>query len=93
MKLTPEEYRRRVEGCWIGKNIGGTLGMPMEWNRATNDVSYYTHDKGQPARRPGAAVFRHLQERLQAQLRLVYPQRDLGLPVPGLPGACCEVRI
>ena len=49
MKLTPEEYRRRVEGCWIGKNIGGTLGMPMEWNRATNDVSYYTHDiSGEP---------------------------------------------
>ena len=38
-----------MEGCWIGKNIGGTLGMPMEWNRATNDVSYYTHDiSGEP---------------------------------------------
>ena len=49
MQMTPEEYRRRVEGCWIGKNIGGTLGMPMEWNRATNDVSYYTHDiSGEP---------------------------------------------
>lgn len=49
MQMTPEEYRRRVEGCWIGKNIGGTLGMPMEWNRSKNDVSYYTHDiSGEP---------------------------------------------
>ena len=49
MKLTAEEYRRRVEGCWIGKNIGGTLGMPMEWNRSINDISYYTHDiSGEP---------------------------------------------
>ena len=49
MKLNAEDYRKKVEGCWIGKNIGGTLGMPMEWNRSKNDVSYYTHDiSGEP---------------------------------------------
>ena len=26
MKLNAEDYRKKVEGCWIGKNIGGTLG-------------------------------------------------------------------
>ncbi len=43
MYLSLEDYRRRMLGCWIGKNVGGTLGMPMEWNRQSNDVSYYTH--------------------------------------------------
>ena len=33
----------------MGKNIGGTLGMPMEWERSRNDVTYYTHDlTGEP---------------------------------------------
>lgn len=36
-------------GCWLGKNIGGTLGMPMEWVREKNDVTYYTHNiTGEP---------------------------------------------
>lgn len=43
MYLSLEDYRRRMLGCWIGKNIGGTLGMPMEWSRQPNDVTYYTH--------------------------------------------------
>lgn len=34
MYLSLEDYRRRMLGCWIGKNVGGTLGMPMEWNRS-----------------------------------------------------------
>ncbi|MBQ8200871.1 MAG: ADP-ribosylglycohydrolase family protein [Clostridia bacterium] len=37
-------YLSRVSGCWLGKNIGGTLGMPMEWERRANSVTYYTHD-------------------------------------------------
>ena len=27
MYLSLEDYRRRMLGCWIGKNVGGTLGM------------------------------------------------------------------
>lgn len=47
MDLT--EYKDKVNGCWLGKNIGGTLGMPMEWVRKQNDVTYYTHDiTGEP---------------------------------------------
>jgi hypothetical protein len=50
MYLPLEEYRKKVMGCWIGKNIGGTLGMPMEWDRSANDVTYYTHnmESGEP---------------------------------------------
>lgn len=44
-----KEYCSKVMGCWLGKNIGGTLGMPMEWERKKNDVTYYTHDiTGEP---------------------------------------------
>jgi ADP-ribosylglycohydrolase len=41
--MTETEYRKKIEGCWMGKNIGGTLGMPMEWNRGENEITYYTH--------------------------------------------------
>lgn len=43
MFLSLTDYRDRLAGCWMGKNVGGTLGMPMEWNRQPNDVTYYTH--------------------------------------------------
>jgi len=33
----------------MGKNIGGTIGAPMEWIRQMNDVSFYTQDyNGEP---------------------------------------------
>lgn len=42
-------FRSKVMGCFLGKNIGGTLGMPMEWERSKNNVTYYTHDiTGEP---------------------------------------------
>ncbi len=44
MKLTYEQYLDKVRGCWLGKNIGGTLGIPFEGKRGTFDISYYTHD-------------------------------------------------
>ncbi len=37
-------YYDRVRACWLGKNIGGTLGMPHEGHRGVFDLSYYTHD-------------------------------------------------
>ena len=46
MILNVDDYRRKVLGCWLGKNIGGTLGGPMEWKRQVNDVSFYTRDLG-----------------------------------------------
>lgn len=36
-----EEYRRRVIGCYTGKAVGGTLGMPFEGNLNTRVLSFY----------------------------------------------------
>ncbi|MCL2362818.1 MAG: ADP-ribosylglycohydrolase family protein [Defluviitaleaceae bacterium] len=44
--LSREEYRSKVLGCWLGKNIGGTLGAPFEWHRQVNNVDYYTQELG-----------------------------------------------
>jgi len=44
--LSREQYRDKVLACWMGKNIGGTLGAPFEWRRQVNDVTFYTQDLG-----------------------------------------------
>jgi len=44
--ISRDEYRSKVLGCWLGKNIGGTLGAPFEWYRGVNDVTYYTQELG-----------------------------------------------
>ena len=49
MTLNIEEYRKKVLGCWMGKNIGGTLGAPDEWRRQINNYEFYIQDlKGEP---------------------------------------------
>lgn len=40
------EYRDRVLGCWLGKNIGGTLGAPLECYRGVFDLTFYTQELG-----------------------------------------------
>lgn len=40
--LSVHDYRARVMGCWLGKAIGGTLGMPFEGNPGPLDLSFYT---------------------------------------------------
>jgi len=44
MKLGFTEYKKKVEGCWVGKNIGGVVGAPFEGFRQINNVEYYTQD-------------------------------------------------
>lgn len=46
MILGTGDYRNKVLGCWMGKNIGGTLGAPFEWRRQVNDVKFYTQELG-----------------------------------------------
>jgi len=46
VNINRDEYRSKVLGCWLGKNIGGTLGAPMEWRRQTNHVTFYTQELG-----------------------------------------------
>lgn len=42
MKLGLGDYRDKVLGCWLGKNIGGTLGAPFECKRGVFPVDFYT---------------------------------------------------
>ncbi|HML49441.1 MAG TPA: ADP-ribosylglycohydrolase family protein, partial [Clostridia bacterium] len=39
--ISYEEYGRRVQGCFLGKAVGGTLGMPFEGKLTVHDVRYY----------------------------------------------------
>lgn len=34
-------YESAVRGCWIGKNIGGTLGAPFEGSTELHDIDFY----------------------------------------------------
>lgn len=48
--LNENEFRDRVYACWLGKNIGGTLGMPFEGDTNIHDITFYTSLKeGEPA--------------------------------------------
>ena len=35
------EYRDKVLACWLGKNIGGTLGAPFEGRRYVHNLTYF----------------------------------------------------
>lgn len=48
MKLNFEKYKDKVYACWLGKNIGGTIGTPFEGTREFLDVKGYTSEKGEP---------------------------------------------
>jgi len=36
-----DEYRDKVYGCWMGKNIGGTIGAPHEGKRYALGLDFY----------------------------------------------------
>ena len=44
-----ERYRDKLMGCWLGKNIGGSLGTPFESKRGVFAVEFYTHDTSKGA--------------------------------------------
>jgi len=49
MKINKNEFYNKVLGCWMGKNIGGTLGAPIEWRRECHNFDFYIHDiNGEP---------------------------------------------
>ena len=48
IKFNKEELKNKIWGCWIGKNIGGTMGAPFEGWRQQLDIPGYTTPKGQP---------------------------------------------
>lgn len=46
IKFTSETLRDKVYGCWVGKNIGGTLGTPFEGRREIIEIEGYSTPKG-----------------------------------------------
>lgn len=49
MELSFNDYKRKVEGCYAGKNVGGTLGAPFECLRGVFNVDFYTQNlNGEP---------------------------------------------
>jgi ADP-ribosylglycohydrolase len=41
IQLSRSEYRDKVFACWLGKNIGGTLGAPFEGQKSVRDIRFY----------------------------------------------------
>ncbi len=48
MKLNYDVYKDKVRACWIGKNIGGTLGGPFEGVRKKLNITGFVTEKGEP---------------------------------------------
>ena len=48
MKLNYKEYKNKVKGCFLGKNIGGTLGAPFECYRGVYDIDFFMQDVSSP---------------------------------------------
>lgn len=48
IKLNKEFLRDKIHACWIGKNIGGTIGGPYEWRQDILDVQGFSSAKGEP---------------------------------------------
>jgi ADP-ribosylglycohydrolase len=47
--LDRKTYRDKVYACWLGKNIGGTLGAPYECRKYTNNLEYFNPVPKDPA--------------------------------------------
>ncbi len=43
-----DDLRDRIYACWIGKNIGGTVGTPFEGIREVNNCEGFSTKPGQP---------------------------------------------
>ncbi len=41
IRLSETDYCDKVFACWLGKNIGGTLGAPYEGRMEVNDLDFY----------------------------------------------------
>ena len=47
-RLNIKEYKDRVYACWLGKNIGGTIGGPYEGRKEILDIKGFATDAGIP---------------------------------------------
>ena len=46
--LNQEKLKDKMYACWLGKNIGGTIGTPFEGKRQINHITGFTSPKGEP---------------------------------------------
>ena len=46
MFLNRKVYEDKVKACWVGKNIGGTMGTPYEGKRELLDIKGFSTEKG-----------------------------------------------
>ena len=47
--LSRNQFRDKVRACWLGKNIGGTLGAPYETKKEVNSLEYFDPVPAEPA--------------------------------------------
>jgi len=47
IKLNFDAYKDSVHACWVGKNIGGTMGAPYEGTREVLDIKGFATQKGE----------------------------------------------
>ncbi len=48
INLNNDSYRDKVFACWIGKNIGGTMGAPYEGKHDMFDITGFASEAGEP---------------------------------------------
>ena len=48
IKLNEAEYKDKIYACWLGKNIGGTMGAPYEGKNDMQDIKGFTSAPGKP---------------------------------------------
>jgi len=48
LKLNRATYMDKLHACWLGKNIGGTLGAPYEGSHSFLDVKGFRSKAGEP---------------------------------------------
>ena len=46
--FTNEFLHDKIYACWLGKNIGGTLGTPYEGQRDMHDIQGFASKPGEP---------------------------------------------
>ena len=47
IRLNRNIVRDKIHACWIGKNIGGTMGQPYECKTTMNDIQGFSTPKGE----------------------------------------------
>lgn len=48
LKFNKDRLYDKIYACWIGKNIGGTMGGPYEGSRELNDIEGFVTPPGEP---------------------------------------------